>query len=146
MENNLMARPVVAAICYRRVGGNIEFLLVRTKGGKYWTFPKGHVEKDPPELPWQAAQREASEEAGVSGAIETEPVTSYAYSKGKQGREDIVAAYLMLVESERKPDEPEREPRWFTPDDATKRLGKGREKEYAREHQRVINEALARLK
>lgn len=142
-----MARPVVAAICYRRVGRKIEFLLVRTKGGKYWTFPKGHVEEASLELPWKAAQREASEEAGVSGAIETEPVTSYAYSKGKQGREDIVAAYLMLVESERKPDEPEREPKWFTPELAKRRLAKGRkEKKYVREHQRVIEQALAKLK
>lgn len=140
-----MARPVVAAISYRRKDGKIKFLLVRAKGGKYWTFPKGHVEKEPPELPWQAAQREAREEAGVSGAIETEPFTSYAYSKGKRGHEDVVAAYLLSVESQHKPDEAEREPRWFAPGDAIKRLGKRREKKYAREHQRVIDEALARL-
>jgi len=140
-----MPAPVVAAICYRRRNGKIEFLLVRAKGGDYWTFPKGHVEKEPSELPWQAAQREAGEEAGVSGAIETEPFTSYAYGKNN-GREDDVAAYLMSVESERKPDEPEREPQWFSPESAIEKFAEGRrEEKYLREHERVIREALARL-
>jgi 8-oxo-dGTP pyrophosphatase MutT (NUDIX family) len=140
-----MARPVVAAISYRRKNGKIEFLLVRTHGGRYWTFPKGHVEKEPLELPWQAAQREACEEAGVSGTIETEPFTSYAYSKGEHVEDDNVTAYLLSVESQRKPDEPERKPRWFTPEEAVKKLGKGRANKYAREHERVIEEVLRRL-
>ncbi|MGH7766454.1 MAG: NUDIX hydrolase [Candidatus Binatia bacterium] len=140
-----MPAPVVAAICYRRKNGKIEFLLVRAKSGDYWSFPKGHVEKEPSELPWQAAQREAGEEAGVGGAIDTEPFTSYAYGKNN-AREDDVAAYLMSVESERKPDEPEREPQWFSPERAIERLAAGdREERYAREDERVIREALARL-
>jgi 8-oxo-dGTP pyrophosphatase MutT (NUDIX family) len=140
-----MPAPVVAAICYRRRNGKIEFLLVRTKDGKFWTFPKGHVEKEPSELPWKAAQREAGEEAGVGGAIETEPFTSYAYGKS-DARQDIVAAYLMSVESERKPDEPEREPQWFSPERAIEKLAAGdREEKHRREHERVIREALARL-
>jgi len=142
-----MPAPVVAAICYRRRNGKIEFLLVRTKDGKSWTFPKGHVEKEPSELAWEAAQREAGEEAGVSGAIETEPFTSYAYGKSDAREdEDVVAAYLMSVESERKPDELERKPRWFSPESAIEKLAEGRrEMKYAREHERVIREALARL-
>ena len=31
----------VAAICYRRNGQSVEFLLVNTNGGGKWTFPKG---------------------------------------------------------------------------------------------------------
>ena len=34
----------VAAICYRRRGTPIEFLLVNTNGGNKWTFPKGSTE------------------------------------------------------------------------------------------------------
>ena len=139
-----MARPVVAAICYRRKGGKIKFLLVRTTGRKYWTFPKGHVEKA--ELPWAAAQREAREEAGVIGTIKNKPFTSYAYSKGEPAREDIVDAYLLSVESRCKPKEPKRMPRWFAPVDAVKKLAKGRrEEKYALEHLRVIACALAKL-
>ena len=31
----------VAAICYRKRGDAVEFLLVNTNGGNKWTFPKG---------------------------------------------------------------------------------------------------------
>ena len=34
----------VAAVCYRRRGPSIEFLLVNTNGGNKWTFPKGDPE------------------------------------------------------------------------------------------------------
>lgn len=141
-----MPRPVVAAICYRHKNGQVEFLLVRTKGGKHWTFPKGHVETERSEPPWAAAKREAREEAGVSGSIETKPFISYAYSKGKKSDDDIVAAFLMAVESQDKPDEPERDPQWFSPERAIKKFGKGgREEKYVREHERVIKEALNRV-
>ena len=53
-ENNNMSQRVVAAVCYQRRNNGIEFLLVRTKGGKYWTFPKGHIKKQIDELPWHA--------------------------------------------------------------------------------------------
>lgn len=142
-----MSKQVVAAVCYRRRNGEIEFLLVRTKNGEYWTFPKGHVEHEPPELPSDAASREACEEAGVGGSIETEPFIYYKYYKDKDGHEDVVAAYLMLVESEGMPNEPNRDPQWFTPEAAMKKLVKHRrEKKYVREHQRVVKEAMARLK
>ncbi len=53
----------------------------------------------------------------------------------------------MLVESEREPDEPDRDPRWFTPEVAMEKLSKRRREErFAVEHQRVIKEALVRLK
>ena len=55
----------VAAVCYRRRGPSVEFLLVNTNGGGKWTFPKGDPE---PSLSHsQAAEREAWEEAGVRG-------------------------------------------------------------------------------
>src|SRR5271169_3005360 len=54
----------VAAVCYRRRGGNIEFLLVKTGKGR-WIFPKGSVE--PGLTHAQAAALEAFEEAGVHG-------------------------------------------------------------------------------
>ena len=34
----------VAAVCYRRRGDAVEFLLVNTNGGNKWTFPKGSPE------------------------------------------------------------------------------------------------------
>lgn len=141
------SQPIAAAICYRHKNKSIEFLLVRTKDGKRWTFPKGHVESNPPETPWAAAMREAGEEAGVIGYIKKEPFTCYAYYKGKPGQEDMVAAYLMRVESEDVPEEPEREPHWFSPEEAAKKLAEQRsEQKYIKEYERVISEAQARIK
>lgn len=145
-EDQYVTQRVVAAVCYKLSNNQVEFLLVRTKGGKHWTFPKGHIKKDRAEPPWQAARREAGEEAGVDGLIEKEPFTHYAYSKGEDVQEDVVGAFLMHVESERAPDEPERDPTWFAPEKAIKKLSKGRrEKRFALEHQRVIEEALVRV-
>jgi 8-oxo-dGTP pyrophosphatase MutT (NUDIX family) len=141
-----MSKQVVAAVCYRIKNGKVEFLLVRTKDGKRRTFPKGHVKRRSPEPPWCAAAREASEEAGVSGLIEKEPFAFYTYSKVENAKEDLVAAYLLSVKSEYEPDEPERAPQWFTPEQAMKKLAKGREKKYVREHKRLVQEAMARLK
>src|SRR5919106_2780311 len=66
-----------AAVCYRRTSGQAEFLLVRTRTGQAWTFPKGHLE--PGESVRQAADREAREEAGASGQIDSVPLTRYRY-------------------------------------------------------------------
>ena len=146
-RKNRMSRQIVAAVCYRWKDNEIEFLLVRTKGGKQWTFPKGHVKREPPEQPQCAAKREAGEEAGADGSIEDEPFTQYAYSKGKNARADVVAAFLMRVESVRTPEEPHRDPTWYAPEAAVKILSTGpREKRFASEHQRVIEEAMIQLK
>ena len=40
----------VAAVCYRRRGPSVEFLLVNTNGGNKWTFPKGDPESV--SFPW----------------------------------------------------------------------------------------------
>ena len=57
----------VAAVCYQISKGGLEFLLVRTRNGR-WTFPKGSVESGLTHA--QAAALEAFEEAGVHGRIE----------------------------------------------------------------------------
>jgi 8-oxo-dGTP pyrophosphatase MutT (NUDIX family) len=59
----------VAAVCYRRRGPSVEFLLVNTNGGNKWTFPKGDPEFSLSH--GKAAEREAWEEAGVRGTIES---------------------------------------------------------------------------
>jgi 8-oxo-dGTP pyrophosphatase MutT (NUDIX family) len=69
----------VAAVCYRvrndAHNGTIEFLLVRTRGGGRWTFPKGSAE--PGLTQAQAAALEAFEEAGVHGRIEEASFARY---------------------------------------------------------------------
>jgi 8-oxo-dGTP pyrophosphatase MutT (NUDIX family) len=138
----------VAAVCYRRQGESIEFLLVNTNGGGKWTFPKGAPE--PAMSHSQAAEREAWEEAGVRGHIEPLHFHLYLHSKGvfwkpPGVREFVIKAFLMEVDLHDGSHEPDRNPTWFSPNDARKILAKGREVKYAKEMQAVIDRAIAHI-
>ena len=138
----------VAAICYRRRGADVEFLLVNTNGGTKWTFPKGS-----PGIRFshsQAAEREAVEEAGAIGSIEPRHFHLYIHSKGvfwQPGgvQEFVVKSFLMEVRRMRRPAEPLRRPTWVSPEEAKIRLAKGREVKYAHELHAVIDRALERI-
>lgn len=138
----------VAAVCFRRRGPAVEFLLVTTNGGNKWTFPKGSPE---PRLSHcQSAEQEAAEEAGALGTIEPRHFHLYLHSKGvfwQPGgvQEYVVKAFLMEVHRLRRPDEPLRRPTWFSADEARQRLAKGREVKYAHELHAVIDRALERI-
>ncbi len=132
----------VAAVCYRIAQESIEFLLVKTTGGR-WTFPKGKV--DSGEEKWFAAQREAFEEAGVSGDIEHEPLTTYLHEKKEwkgEGIEIKVQAFLLLVKKVQPPEEKQRNPSWFSEAQAGEALADGRKFKHAEEFRRVLREAL----
>src|SRR5437879_3555433 len=138
----------VAAVCYRRRGSAIEFLLVNTNGGSKWTFAKGSPEARLSHS--QAAEREAAEEAGAMGIIEPRHFHLYLHSKGvfwQAGgvQEFVVKAFLMEVQRMRQADEPLRNPTWFTPEEAKRCLAKGREVKYAHELEALIDRAMERL-
>ena len=138
----------VAAICYRRRGPGVEFLLVHTNGGNKWTFPKGSPETHLSHS--QAAEREAAEEAGALGTIEPRHFHLYIHSKGvfwQAGgvQEFVVKAFLMEIHELRRPDELRRHPTWFSAEEGRQRLAKGLEVKYARELEAVIDRALERL-
>ena len=138
----------VAAVCYRRRGPEIEFLLVSTNGGNKWTFPKGSPETNLSHS--QAAEREAAEEAGALGTIEPRHFHLYIHSKGvfwQPGgvQEYVVKAFLLEVHQMRQPDEALRKPTWFGPQEAKVKLARGRELKYAHELEAVIDRALERL-
>lgn len=139
------APRVVAAVCHRRGRKGIELLVVRTKKGKRWTFPKGHVERG--ERPHEAAAREAREEAGVEGDVAPMPFTRYRYPATRDDEgETLVDAYLLFVRRQTEPEgaERSREPTWVTPREAIRVLASGgREADYAAEHVRVVREAVA---
>jgi len=138
----------VAAVCYRRRGVFVEFLLVNTNGGNKWTFPKGAPENNMSHS--QAAEKEAWEEAGAHGHFEPRHFHIYTHSKGVFWKspgvqEFAVKAFLMEVEHAGEPQEGTRNPTWFLPDDAKKTLAKGREVKYARELQAVIDRAMVEI-
>jgi hypothetical protein len=51
----------------------------------------------------------------------------------------------MEIHDFRRADEPLRNPTWFSPDEAKRRLAKGREVKYGREMEAVIDRALERI-
>jgi 8-oxo-dGTP pyrophosphatase MutT (NUDIX family) len=65
----------VGVIPYARVGAQITYLLITSRGSGKWLFPKGALapNTDPRDL----ALREAREEAGVAGTIAPQPVGAY---------------------------------------------------------------------
>ncbi len=139
----------VAAVCYRRREGSVEFLLVNTNGGNKWTFPKGAPAASMSHS--QAAAREAWEEAGARGTIQPRHFHLYLHSKGVFWKppgvqEFVVKAFLMEVEAIGAPMEEMRNPTWFSPEDARKILAKGREVKYAREIQAVVDRALEHIR
>ena len=137
----------VAAVCFRRNRANVEFLLVQTDGGR-WTFPKGNIK------PWvgarKSAQLEAMEEAGAEGSMAERPFHTYVASKGvfwkAEGvHEYSVQSYLLEVKTTRMPAEGFREPTWFPAGVVRERLAQGRERKYAQELARVVEEALREI-
>jgi 8-oxo-dGTP pyrophosphatase MutT (NUDIX family) len=138
----------VAAVCYRRRGDILEFLLVNTNGGGKWTFPKGAPEHAMSHS--HSAEREAWEEAGVRGRIQPRHFHLYLHSKGvfwkpPGVRELVVKAFLLEVEEMLPGPEPQRNPTWFSAEEAKKILAKGREVKYAQEMQAVIDRAVEQL-
>lgn len=139
------ARRQAAAVCYRIAAGSIEFLLVRTRAGR-WTFPKGNLE--PGLTLAQSAALEAYEEAGVHGRIEASSFTRYASRKRRPdgSRADLeVLACLCEVAWTETPSETFRQPRWFPPGKAKTCLLKARPPDQGRELSRVIALAVSRI-
>ena len=137
----------VAAVCYRLNGDEPEFLLVRTRSGR-WTFPKGGVDGDATNA--EAAAREAYEEAGVKGTIEFNPFHRYFHSKRDRfrARRTVVPVHAHLCEVERlvEPKEGHRDPTWFNADKARRRLRENRKPELASEVIQVIDRAVIRIR
>jgi 8-oxo-dGTP pyrophosphatase MutT (NUDIX family) len=115
------------ACCYRKRSNAADLMLVRTRKGR-WTLPGGKV--IPGESPWQAAAREAREEAGVIGDIDVEPIAWVAL--GKEGRshphreDSLTPVFLLPVHSTVGPDEHFRDPQWWPLQGVERALRQGR--------------------
>ncbi len=148
-SSKLQGCEQVAAICYRIRSSGIEFLLIRTRGGR-WTFPKGGIE---PGLTYaQAAALEAFEEAGVHGRMEDESFTHYVRRKRTDmrtsaGSDDkiVVNAHLCEVLRLGPPQESNRNPTWFSVQKAKSRLRQDRKSDNGAQLAHVIDLAVARI-
>jgi 8-oxo-dGTP pyrophosphatase MutT (NUDIX family) len=146
-ELGMAQPPQVAAVCYRANGSSVEFLLVNTSSGK-WTFPKGRLEAALSAS--ESAAAEAWEEAGARGAIEGEPFGFYLDTKRSLGvsetvREITIAAYLMDVHSAVVPQESGRNPSWFAPQEAKRRLAESRAAKYSETLHKIVDAAIERI-
>jgi len=132
----------VAAVCYRMSEQGIEFLLVRTRGGR-WTFPKGGTE--PGLTHAQAAALEAFEEAGVHGRIEEATFTRYFYAERSRTTPMTVHAHLCEVTRLARPQEAKRDRTWFSAEKAKRRLREDRPTKEGTEMARVVDRAVQRI-
>lgn len=69
----------VAALCLRQTAAAPEVLLVKTLRTGGWVIPKGWPMRG--KTLSEAAAREAWEEAGVTGEIDTKPIGGFTYTK-----------------------------------------------------------------
>ena len=118
-----------AALCWRRVQGRIEVLLVTSRETGRWVIPKGWPIEGLP--PTAGAAREAWEEAGVRGEIGATCLGVYSYDKvldrageAPQAVPCVVAVYPMQVTALRRdfPEASERRIKWFAQDKAARKV------------------------
>ncbi|WP_237361717.1 NUDIX hydrolase [Rhizobium gallicum] len=82
------------AVCLRRDRkGQIRVLLVGSRRSGRWGLPKGHIE--PGENSRAAAQREAFEEAGVTGLVSDEVFGTFTYFKDGSRNRYRVKVHLL---------------------------------------------------
>ena len=98
------------------------FLLVTSRQRGRWIFPKGKIGKGME--PWESAHREAHEEAGVDGVIETTPVGAYRAWKTRGMRRVVIEVEMYPLRVERQHDAwretGERYRHWVTLADASR--------------------------
>ena len=80
---------------YTKDHNDIKVMLVTSRSGKRWIVPKGIVESGM--TPLESARKEALEEAGITGSIETESIGSYRYEKW--GGTCTVTMFKMEIET-----------------------------------------------
>jgi len=105
-----------ATLPWRRARG-VEIMLITSLGTGRWVLPKGTL--TPGETSRAAAKREALEEAGIGGLLDTRPLGSYTYEKQvASGALQVysVAVYPMKVETQRDhwPEQGLRRIKWFS--------------------------------
>lgn len=109
-----------ALIPYRIKDSNLQILIIRSSGNKHWVLPKGIV--DPGLTPQASAQKEAWEEAGVTGVLDEEEVGHFYYTKW-QGN-CYVSVYSLQVNMQEKKEARRsiREAHWVSVEDAIAKL------------------------
>ena len=120
-------RTQYGALCFRRLAeqDDIQILLVTTRGTGRWVIPKGWPMKK--KKPYQAAEIEAWEEAGIRGRARKKPVGRYTYLKWLDDG-DVAPCVVEVFQVEATDavtdfkERGQREVAWFSPDEAARRV------------------------
>lgn len=115
-------RLQVAALPWRPAESGVEIMLITSRDTGRWVLPKGWPETG--EHLYEAAAREAGEEAGLKGSVARSEAGRYFYAKGLSSGEDIACEVLVYpLEVDRVADKwkerRERTRQWFSPIDAS---------------------------
>ena len=116
-------RLQVAALPWRRSGDGIEVMLITSRRSGRWIVPKGWPEWN--EALFDAAAREAGEEAGITGTVSSQVLGSYRYEKRSDtGVSYEVQVYPLEVQSVAKTwrEQSQRQRRWMTPAEAAAKV------------------------
>ena len=114
----LPCRLQVAALPWRKTKSGVEVMLVTSRDTGRWVLPKGWPEFG--EQFWEAAAREAGEEAGLKGAISSQEAGRYYYSKGLADGGNVrceVLVYPLEVDdvADKWKEKGERKRKWVSP-------------------------------
>jgi 8-oxo-dGTP pyrophosphatase MutT (NUDIX family) len=82
------------AIPYRVKGDELQLLIITSRNGKRWIFPKGIIDQGMTAA--ESALAESFEEAGVEGSLLPGPIGKFKYKKW--GGTCIVRVFLMKVD------------------------------------------------
>lgn len=115
----------VAALCWRKKGDEPQILLIRSLDSNRWIIPKGWPMRG--KTLAEAAVIEAWEEAGVKGEVSPDPIGSFPYQKLRATgvKQSCNAQVYGLRVEKLEADFPEsalRRPKWFSADEAAKRI------------------------
>jgi 8-oxo-dGTP pyrophosphatase MutT (NUDIX family) len=119
-EDSTLRRQVAALPFRVSELGSIEILLITSRDTGRFIIPKGWRKKG--QKQWDAAAREAFEEAGVVGKVKSKPAGSYTYWKRGDGFFERlqVLVYPLEVKKHRIswPEKGERRMAWLPAEDA----------------------------
>jgi 8-oxo-dGTP pyrophosphatase MutT (NUDIX family) len=87
-----------AALCIRVGQSGEKRLLLSSRGTGRWVIPKGTIEQG--ETARECAEREAFEEAGITGKVSKRPVGYYTYIKEGKPQPLVVSVFTLKVKGE----------------------------------------------